>query len=675
MELRLSEEQIELLQTNISAEELEEALTIMLLEAGQTESDLDELEGFCRAVRDCGGDLSKLLFRTHEPVDIETFITDKYFLGYKIIDDVGEDDDKHQNIGIWRPLFDDIKTVIEGGYTEIVEGGAIGIGKTTKAQIVLAYDIYRLSCEAYPQLRFGLLPGFSIQQVCMNVNEKLAKRVTYGQYSRMIDRIRYFKEHFPRKKDNESEMLFPKGIRVNYCAAYSAAIMGENTIGGVVDELNFMSIIKESKKKRDEGEFDQAVEVYTGLSRRLKSRYDVGEDDNLPSHLFLVSSKGYPGDFTEKRIKEIKEANDGRSIAFAHRQWEVKKRRIFKTQPWFLVEVGNDRHNTRILKKKDEPRKKAKIVKVPKFYLDDFKKDPEGALRDFAGESTVTITPFFGDRERVWEMSDIFAKLGMVAPFMEHVIDLKKGLPQLNPDYEVVNPSCPRAAHIDLAVTRDYCGISIGHVYKTDFVRRRNKKTDRLATEELPFVAYDLVFTIKPPKGGEIEFTEVRNIIYLLRDLGLPVKWVTFDGYQSRDSRQMMRKKGFKTGELSVEKIEPYEDFKQAVYEGRCAAYEHVLAFTELCKLEADYKAKKIDHLPNESKDTADSMCGVYTSLVSRRSAWRAMASTEEDDEDTKGEPLIVESGFKTELDRRATERVRNGSQRRDGSRRDVRRR
>lgn len=642
MDVRLSEEQLELLQSPISAEELEEAMTLLVLEAGQSDMDLENIQDFCQAVKDTKGDLTKLLFRTHQPVDIDTFIQDPYFLGYKIVDDAEEEEEKHNRVGIWRPLYDDIKKVIEGGYTEVVWSGATGVGKTTGAQIISGYDIYRLSCEAYPQLRFGLLPGFSIQQVCMNKTDKLAKRVTYGQYIQMLDRVRYFKEHFPRKPDNKSEMLFPKGVRVNYAPAYGDQVMGENTIGAIIDELNFMAIVKESKKQRDGEEFNQAVEVYHTVSNRLKSRYDIGSDEFLPSHLCLVSSKGYPGDFTEKRMAEIDDEKDGQSIYFNHAQWEVKKRAIFNVQPWFRVEVGSERHNTRILAKGEPPRPKSEVIKVPKFYKQAFKKNPEKALRDFAGRATLTITPFFGDRERVWEMSDLWEELGYMTPFVDRVVDLKNGYPEITEGYEVPNPECPRAAHIDLGLKRDFCGISVGHVFKTDFVRRMNPRTQKFIVEEMPFIAYDVVLTVKPPKNGEIKFWDIRSIIYMLRDMGLPIKWVTYDGFQSKDSQQLLRRKKFKTGQLSVEKIEPYDDFKLAIYDGRCAAPEHPLGFSELCKLEADYEKGNIDHLPNESKDTADSMCGVHTFLLGKRTSWKSTQIQDQADDDDDYTPRIL---------------------------------
>ena len=42
---------------------------------------------------------------------------------------------------------------------------------------------------------------------------------------------------------------------------------------------------------------------------------------------------------------------------------------------------------------------------------------------------------------------------------------------------------------------------------------------------------------MKPPPGGEIVYENIRKLMYMLRDkLKMPIKWVSFDQYQSTDS-------------------------------------------------------------------------------------------------------------------------------------------
>src|ERR1700728_40871 len=107
--------------------------------------------------------------------------------------------------------------------------------------------------------------------------------------------------------------------------------------------------------------------------------------------------------------------------------------------------------------------------------------------------------------------------------------------------------------------------------------------------EMLPLIQYDLLLRIRPPRQGEIEFEHVRKLLYKLRDLGLNIKWATFDTYQSIDSLQMLRQRGFVVGSQSMdEKPAPYEMTKQAFYDRRIRAPAHEVAQAEFARLEKD---------------------------------------------------------------------------------------
>jgi len=83
-----------------------------------------------------------------------------------------------------------------------------------------------------------------------------------------------------------------------------------------------------------------------------------------------------------------------------------------------------------------------------------------------------------------------------------------------------------------------------------------------------------------------------------LRDtLGIPVEWVSLDTYQSADTMQILRTKGFKAGIQSIDRtIAPYEAVKQALYDGRLVMPYHERLCTELVQLEIDMKKGKVDH-------------------------------------------------------------------------------
>ena len=69
--------------------------------------------------------------------------------------------------------------------------------------------------------------------------------------------------------------------------------------------------------------------------------------------------------------------------------------------------------------------------------------------------------------------------------------------------------------------------------------------------EPMPVIQIDCALEVRPPKGGEIEFYKIRELLYKLRELGMPIKWVSLDSYQSRDTIQILRQKGFAMGSVS----------------------------------------------------------------------------------------------------------------------------
>ena len=73
--------------------------------------------------------------------------------------------------------------------------------------------------------------------------------------------------------------------------------------------------------------------------------------------------------------------------------------------------------------------------------------------------------------------------------------------------------------------------------------------------ETLPIIQFDMILEVRPPRGGEIEFENIRKLIYTLRDpaRSVPIKWISFDQYQSRDSMQIMHQQGFMVGYQSMD--------------------------------------------------------------------------------------------------------------------------
>lgn len=508
-----------------------------------------------------------LVALTHPPVDFVTFVESPYFLNSPNI--------------LYPEVLRAGCELNNGTYEEAVLTGGIGTGKTTLALFSTAYQLYKLSCYVNPQSTFGLDPSSEIVFIFQSLNAKLAKAVDYDRFKDMIGKSPYFKQQFEYDKTLLSELRFPNRIIVKPISGNETGAIGQNVIGGIIDEINFMAVIGSSKQSPGGGTYDQAIELYNAISRRRKSRFLAG--GRMPGLLCLVSSKRTPGQFTDRKEEEAK--TNPRIFVYDKRVWDVKPDNF--TGVVFSVFIGDQTRKPRILETEDTVAHEDRhlIDRIPVEFKQEFQDDITKALRDIAGRSTNAIHPFMADTERVTQG---FGKVQSVLTVNEcDFIGVRPGILQSR----ILNRQYPRFVHLDLSLTGDSTGVVIGHCPMF-------KKIQRVETEEiLPVIQIDCVLEVKAPKGGEIEYHKIRHLLYKLRELGLPIRWVTLDSYQSADTMQVLRTEGFQTGYQSLDTtMVPYVVLKAALYDGRVLMPVHEKLKVELTTLERDFKRGKIDH-------------------------------------------------------------------------------
>jgi hypothetical protein len=528
------------------------------------------------------------------PVDFRTFVQCELLLNKKAI--------------LWPKVVECGQELNNGKYVEAVLSGGIGVAKTTLAIYTQSYQLYVLSCMANPHELFDLDPSSEILIVFQSVNKNLAMDVDYRRFRDMVGGSPYFSVNFPFDTDRQSDMRFANNIVVKPISGQDTGALGQNVIGGIIDEVNFMAVVEDSKMKRDGTTYDQAVENYNAIARRRESRFmKLGA---LPGMLCLVSSKNYPGGMTDMKVAEARE--NKLIYVYDKRLWELRPDRF--CGEFFRVFVGDETRKPRVMDEDEVVVKDDEhlVVAVPIEYSQAFKNDLIKAIRDIAGYSTQALHPFILDTDAV---ARCFGKSQSIcsredADFQTTHIDL---LPK-----RIEHPTEPRFIHIDLATSKDSAGLCCGHVVGFKHMDRGDYQ------ETLPIIQLDIILEVKPPPGGEILYAKLRSIVYVLRDtLHVPVKWVSFDQFQSTDSQQILAVNGFVTGYQSVDTdTHAYDMTKQAFYDDRVLAPAHAKAQKELCTLEYDAKAQKIDHPPNGSKDTADAIAGVIFGLTMRREIW-----------------------------------------------------
>lgn len=491
--------------------------------------------------------------------------------------------------------------------TEAVLTGGIGSAKTTTALYSTAYQLYLMSCYHSPHKMFSLDSTSEILFIFQSMNATLSKELDYARFRSICEQSYYFTTVFPYNKQYESSLKFPNKIEAKPIGADSGAI-GQNVVGGLIDEVNFMAVVERSKKATGGGTYDQAKAIYDSVSRRIKSRFI--NNGGMPGYLCLVSSKHYPGEFTDTKIEEAK--TDPTIYLYDKRVWEVKPEGTYCGE-WFNVFAGDDTRKPKILEEDAhvDDADRHLVVPVPIEYMKSFERDMVGSLRDIAGVSTLARYPYIFNAERV---SDCFGTTQSILNVEEY--DFDSELPLKVFRSKITHPEMPRWVHIDLSISGDSTGIACGFV--TGFTKTENG-------EILPKIKYDFVLRVTPPRGDEIKFHKIREFLYKLRDVfGVPIRWVSFDGFQSVDSVQILRQKGFTTGYLSLDtSMQGYEFTKNAFYDSRLSLPAHKVCLKEFLSLEKITTNKvKVDHPPAGSKDCSDAVAGVVQGLTLRREIW-----------------------------------------------------
>lgn len=515
-----------------------------------------------------------------------------------------------------------LKSFIElnsGKYTEAVLTGSIGCAKTTLAVWTTAYQLYLISCLRNPQLTFNLDKSSEIIFIFQSINANLAKAVDYTRFKNLIEVSPHFQKHFMYDRGILSELRFPNHIIVKPVSGNETGAIGQNVMGGIIDELNFMSVIENSKSSIDGGVFDQAIALYNSISRRRKSRFMI--QGALPGILCLVSSKRYPGQFTDKKMEEaaleIQEKGSSQIFTYDKTTWDIMPPDRFSGK-WFNLFIGDDSRKPRIIEtgEKVPASMRANVMRVPIEYLTEFSTDIINALRDIAGVSTLASHPFMINADLVSANFDEKRESVLSRTETDFIHTKLAIYPE-----RILNKKQPRWVHIDLGVTGDAAGFAVGHV--TGF-----RLMDRGDVQEyLPEIHMDCTLAVEPPKNDEILFHKIRALIYKLSELGMPIKWVSFDSFQSVDSIQILKTKGYMCGRISMDiTTQPYDITKTAMYDGRVSMHEHPKLKKELLSLERDTKTGKIDHpsTAGASKDISDAAAGVISGLTMRSEIWHA---------------------------------------------------
>jgi hypothetical protein len=499
--------------------------------------------------------------------------------------------------------------------------GAIGIGKTTFASIALPYMAHWVLCLRDPQAYFELLPGSRIAFMQMSTSRNQALKVVFGDIFARIKNSKWFVNNYPHDPKFTNEIRFAKEIWILPGDSTETAFEGFNILAGILDEMDSH---KETKDK------DYADVGFDTIHSRIGSRFPVLDEDGAEAgHKGLLICIG-----------QMKKAT-----GFAARKYEefLEDPMAYVMRMTIWESFGWDRYTrkdgTRNSFWYDKRRKKivpaavagtidnADFIEIPNAYLKDFENNPEKALRDLAGIPPQVSDPFISMVDKITLCVDRWKdKHGDESPVGPELL-----FPKFAEWFRGDNDPRRRHIHVDQAYSGDgdSLGIAMGHV--SEIVTRDG--------EDKPYISIDCLIRIRAHAGSEIMLSDVRRVIYYLKDdRNFRIYSVSMDGFQSTESLQQLQKRRFVTEYISIDKSKlPYEDLREAIYEERIdfppfMTYAKFgedktveIAVQELSNLQDD--GKKIDHPVGGSKDVADAMAGVCYRLMGDRTYRKGVTS------------------------------------------------
>ena len=550
-----------------------------------------------------------------KPVDIKTFLTDEYYLGRacselhpRWMEDIEE------VFAVGSPIFEWVMT------------GGIGIGKTTLACAAEAYKIYYLSCLKDPARYYGLLPDSLVVFGIYSITKRQVADAGYFKLRGYIDSSPYFKREYPRSQKIDSKIVFTKQNVQVIPGSQELHALGLDLFAFAMDEVNFMR----SKADKETGKaMGQAYDLYNATHTRLMSRF-LRPGGTLPGLMLLLSSRNAQTSFLETHLKTRRHTKE--TYISDYPLWEVKPKHRF-TLPKFKVEVGDRVAASRILGPDDEVRPGASTIDVPGEFRKPFEEDIDQALRDIAGVATFNLSPLIRDRQSIFDayrdhMRHPFSKETVVAGLDLEGDDVRidayfdtesicriqssKWVPRLN-------PVALRFLHCDIGLSGDALGLGMSHV--AGIIQNERMMPDgTVSVVPTPYIVVDLMLRVVAPAGSEVDLGKVRGFIVTLASL-FPLQKVTFDGFQSADCIQILKKTfhGSKTevGKVSVDRTdEAYLSLRSAHFDRRIAMYKYSWYEREVLDLERDAKKRKVDHPLKStqggkgSKDVTDGVAG-----------------------------------------------------------------
>jgi hypothetical protein len=544
-----------------------------------------------------------------EPVDLATFVTDKAYLNnpaglYPWQYEFNRYIEQIYNLDTYIAMVEEFGeqwTPERMVNYLIVEVGKSG-GKDHACRIGVSRGAYLLNCLRNPQAYYHLAPQDDIHTLNVAPTSNLARRVFFKPLGQLLLRSPWFKKKIISEVTaNSTSILLTKQIELVSGHSLIESFEGLNPIIALADEIAGFRL-EQLKAGVPLADSRSAESVWAVLRSSARSRFPQN---------FKCAAISYPR-YLNDMIEKL--------IASGRKDIEAKgeeNSRYYVFGPKGTVEVNPQFFGTT----------------AEEAFAEDFEEDIDKASAMYKCQPRRSPNRFFRNDAAI---AEAFPKLKGVPP-LEIVyywdnddpegiqIEASTAPPMAWQVSHVLNgvrpmEGCLYAVHADLAVSGDRAGVAMAHVRTWQHADEDRYADDRPIVKVDFLGAYEADLTTQNPDGldapREIQLRWVRKLVRELLAKGFAIGMVSFDGWQSVDSVQIITSWGIDAKVQSIDRTPmPYQTLRDVMYDGRLEAYDDGVVVAELEGL-TKLPNGKIDHPADGSKDEADAVAGAVVGCL-----------------------------------------------------------
>lgn len=536
-----------------------------------------------------------------DPVDIETFLRDPYFLGntfapngnFKVFDGWMK--------ALWETFPNDVTV-----YPYIAATGAIGLGKTTFFRACQLYTIHRFLC-------IDDFPNFC-DRAQMKAYNWIFCTVRIDSANEFINTMHEAMNLSPYFLDQKAK-LGKKGWDSLIClkkASRTTHLISNDCPSILLSEIN------EANRVDENGDM-YAWKLLSESFGRVTSRYRniIG----LFPQLLLDSSAKDADSPMEQFIRDSPFSNKLRVYSYA--QWEINSKekffmpRIPDQRTCFWIYVGSPEIPAFMLDKEELESQDIPLnadrdlfKKVPIELINEPGNRLEDFIRNVMGISTKAGLTFFNYSaikhafslpQTIKEVIEIDESLDTPIEEYSSIKEVLDSMPTVHPIY----------IGIDIGTKKDLTGIAIAYI---------DKWNETLINEDVvynPHIKVPIVFGLDRKEGQSTSITRIFNFIIYL-NTRFKVNMILTDGYGSVEMLQNLIYKQLEAKTYSVESQLEYSIFKNIMFDNLVEMPDNSLLKAELLCLRQDPKKPANLNHPLNGNPQKDETTGKFISAVSK---------------------------------------------------------